>query len=312
MAFIVADRVKETSTTTGTGSLTLAGAVTGFQTFDAPLATNDTTYYAIEGVDGNGAPTGEWEVGLGTFTSPSTLARTTVLASSNSGAAVNLSAGTKNVFMTAPAARYGYFPNGLEVGHDSDTTLSRSAAGVLAVEGTIVKMVGKETIWIPANAMMSRTTNGPSFGLVEMGTNKNLFYTLDFSTSTQEFAQFEVFFPKSWNLSTVTFIPFWSHASTSTNFGVVWALQGIARSNDDAGDVAFGTEQTSTDTGGTTNDIYIGPESSAITIGGTPAAGDTVLFQIKRNVSDGSDTIAIDARLHGVQLLFTTNAATDA
>jgi hypothetical protein len=170
---------------------------------------------------------------------------------------------------------------------------------------------GKQTIWIPAGAMKSRTTNGAATGTLEMTTNKNMFVTLDFDTTTQEFAQFEVFFPKSWDLGTVTFEPVWSHASTATNFGVVWALQGVARSNDDAGDVAFGTEQTSTDTGGTTNDIYIGPVSSAITIGGTPAAGDTVQFQIKRNPSDGSDTLAVDARLHGIRLVYTINTNTD-
>ena len=110
----------------------------------------------------------------------------------------------------------------------------------------------------------------------------------------------------------MTFQPLWSHPSTTTNFGVVFGLAGIARSDDDAGDVAFGTAQTSTDTGGTTNDIYVGPESSAITIAGTPAAGDSVQFQINRTVADGSDTMAVDARLHGIRLFFTTSAATDA
>lgn len=200
----------------------------------------------------------------------------------------------------------------VELGHASDTTLSRSAAGVLAVEGVIVKNVGKETVWIPAVAMTTRTTNGAARGTAEMTTNKNMFATLDFDTTTQEFAQFEIHFPKSWNLGTVTFQPVWSHAATTTNFGVVWQLAGIARSNDDAGDVAFGTAVTSTDTGGTTNDIYIGPESAAITIGGTPAAEDTVQFQIARVPANGSDTMAIDARLHGIRLFFTTNAATDA
>ncbi len=100
MAFIVADRVNETSTTTGTGTLTLAGAVTGFQTFDSVLATNDTTYYAI-----TLESAGEWEVGLGTFTAPDQLARTTVLESSNSGSAVNFSAGAKSVFVTLPASK---------------------------------------------------------------------------------------------------------------------------------------------------------------------------------------------------------------
>ena len=107
--------------------------------------------------------------------------------------------------------------------------------------------------------MTARTTNGAASGTAEMSTNKNMVRTLDFDTTTQEFAQFEIAMPKSWNNGTVTFQPVWSHASTTTNFGVVWALQAVATSDDDALDVAFGTEQTSTDTGGTTNDRYIGP-----------------------------------------------------
>jgi len=130
--------------------------------------------------------------------------------------------------------------------------------------------------------------------------------------TTREFAQFSIRMPKSWNEGTVTFIPVWSHPSTTTNFGVVWAVQAIALSDGDALDTAFGTEQTSTDTGGTTDDIYQGPESSAITVGGTPAEGDYVIFQVKRNPADGSDTLAVDARLHGVIILYTVNTATDA
>jgi hypothetical protein len=211
---------------------------------------------------------------------------------------------------------------------DADRTLDISAASVIissyaatvlddadaaAALATLTALgQGKHTVWIPAGAMISRTTNGAAAGTVEMATNKNMFKTLDFDTTTQEFAQFEIFFPKSWNLSTVTFQPVWSHPSTTTNFGVVWGLAGVARSDDDAGDVAFGTAQTSADTGGTTNDIYIGPESSAITIAGTPAAGDTVQFQINRTVADGGDTLAVDARLHGIRLFYTVNAATDA
>ena len=171
---------------------------------------------------------------------------------------------------------------------------------------------GKQTIWVPSQAMIPRTTNGPSIGTVEMSTNKNMFKTLDYDTTTQEFAQFEISMPKSWNNSTITFQPVWSHASTTTNFGVVWALQAVFNADNSAGDVAFGTEQTSTDTGGTTNNIYVGPESSAITVSGSPAAGGLVQFQIKRNPSDGSDTMAIDARLHGIKVYYTTNLSTDA
>ena len=101
MALIVKDRVQETSTTTGTGTFTLAGAVSGFQSFSV-IGNANTTYYAI--VMGS-----EWEVGLGTYTSSgTTLSRDTILESSNSGSAVNFSAGTKNVFVTYPAEKATY------------------------------------------------------------------------------------------------------------------------------------------------------------------------------------------------------------
>ena len=100
MALVLADRVKETTTTTGTGTLTLAGAATGFQSFSA-VGNANTTYYAISSSGGS-----QWEVGIGTYTaSGTTLARTTILASSNSNAVVNLSAGTKDVFVIYPAGK---------------------------------------------------------------------------------------------------------------------------------------------------------------------------------------------------------------
>lgn len=96
---VVADRVKDSTTTTGTGSLTLAGSPpTGFRSFASVLAVGDTCYYAISSAGG-----AEWEVGIGTLTASTTLARTQIIASSNSNAAVSLSAGTKDVFINAPS-----------------------------------------------------------------------------------------------------------------------------------------------------------------------------------------------------------------
>ncbi len=100
MPLVVKDRVRETTTTAGTGTLTLAGAVTGFQSF-AAIGNANTTFYTIAGQG-----TTEWEVGIGTYTSSgTTLSRDTVLESSSSGAKVNFSAGTKDVFVTYPAER---------------------------------------------------------------------------------------------------------------------------------------------------------------------------------------------------------------
>lgn len=99
MAFVIADRIKETSTTTGTGTFTLAGAVAGFRSF-ASVGNANTTSYLIVAVDANGVPTGEWETGIGTYTaSGTTLARTSLIASST-GSAINFAAGTKHVICT--------------------------------------------------------------------------------------------------------------------------------------------------------------------------------------------------------------------
>ena len=102
MAFVLNDRVKETTTTTGTGTINLGGAATGFETFVAGIGNSNVTYYCIAGQG-----TAEFEVGIGTVTdaSPDTLSRTTILSSSNSDSAVNFSAGTKDVFCTLPAGR---------------------------------------------------------------------------------------------------------------------------------------------------------------------------------------------------------------
>ena len=116
MPLVVRDRVNETSTTTGTGTFTLAGAVTGFQSFSA-IGNGNTTYYAIVLQGGS-----EWEVGLGTYTSSgTTLSRTTVLSSSNSGSLVNFSAGTKNVFCDYPAPKAVY-------GDETDTAFKAQFA----------------------------------------------------------------------------------------------------------------------------------------------------------------------------------------
>ena len=113
MALVVKDRVQETTTTTGTGTVTLAGAVTGFQTF-AAIGDNNTCYYAI--TSGN-----DWEVGLGTYTSSgTTLSRDTILESSNAGSAITLS-GTSNVFVTYPAEKSGH--------KDADNTIYSEQVG---------------------------------------------------------------------------------------------------------------------------------------------------------------------------------------
>jgi len=158
MALVVKDRVQETSTTTGTGTFTLAGAVSGFQSFSA-IGDGNTTYYAI--VLGS-----EWEVGLGTYTSSgTTLSRDTILESSNGGTAVNFSAGTKNVFVTYPAeeAVYqdatgtAYAPqfaasNGLNVNNGTIGTSYTFPTGYNSVEAGDITIGSGVTVTVPATS----------------------------------------------------------------------------------------------------------------------------------------------------------------
>jgi hypothetical protein len=143
MALILKDRVKESSSSSGTGNITLGGAIPGYQTFNAAIATGSTVYYTIHNLTA-GFDT-EWEVGLGTFTSPATLARTTVLSSSNSGSAVNFTAGASGleVFITQPAEEAVYLNNAtgkVEIGGNGTNTIAFTninASNVVMVSGTI-------------------------------------------------------------------------------------------------------------------------------------------------------------------------------
>ncbi len=172
---------------------------------------------------------------------------------------------------------------------------------------------GKQMIPIMAGGIRPSITVGcASLAALASASNQPDILSLDFDPTTEEYAQFAIPLPKKWNNGTITARFRWSHAATTTNFGVVWGLQAVAVSDDDTIAVAYGTAQIVTDTGGTTNDLYVSAETSAITVAGTPAAGDTVFFRVYRKAADGADTMAIDARLHGVDVFITTNADTDA
>jgi len=170
---------------------------------------------------------------------------------------------------------------------------------------------GKQSIWIPATAMTPTSTNGALAATTELATNDVMVSSMNFDTSTDEKAQFTFLMPKGWNEGTITAKFVWSHPSTSTNFGVAWFLHGIAHSDSGAQDTAFGTAVGVADTGATTDDVYVTAETAAITIGGTPAEEDFVIMQVYRDVSDAGDTMAVDARLQGIRMLYTTNANTD-
>lgn len=171
--------------------------------------------------------------------------------------------------------------------------------------------IGQHTIWVPAGAMKPAATNGAARGSAETTTNKVMVDTLDFDTATEEFAQFMIQMPKSWNEGTLIAQYVWTHGATTTNFGVAWALEAVAMANDDPLDSAWGTEIAIVDTGGTTNDVYISDESAAVTVAGSPGAEELVAFRITRVVGNASDNMAVDAKLIGIKIHYTTDAGTD-
>jgi hypothetical protein len=186
------------------------------------------------------------------------------------------------------------------------STLSSNAQTQLGTK----EQVGKKTMWVPAAAMYPSTTN-PCSDLTQVETTalRPDLKVLDFATGADEFAQFTVSFPKSWNEGTVTFQPFWT--VTGTNTGTVkWELAGISAANDASINTAFGTQvgPAALAHSGTSNDQMVSVESGAVTI--TGAAVDTVTyFQVNRDVSD---TQSGDARLLGIKIFYTTDAVNDA
>jgi hypothetical protein len=189
-------------------------------------------------------------------------------------------------------------------------TTNVTIAGALDVGGAKAKVAGIETIYVPAAAMYPNTTAGcADLAQVELSNGPEL-KCLDFDASSDENAQFTVCFPKSWNEGTVTFQAFWTVTGTNTGT-VAWGLSGGCIADDASINTAFGTNVVATAKAfsGTSNDMTVSATSGAVTLAN--AAVDTMsYFQIMRDVS--ADDQSGDARLLGIKLFFTTDAANDA
>ena len=280
-----------TATGSAVNEFTIANAATG----------NDPTLSATGGdtnIDIAIKPKGSGETVFGTGA-----ANATITSSGAHDLILDTNSGTNSGTITITDAANGDItiaPNG-----------TGQAKAVDAGDNTAaIKIAGKETIWVPAVAMYPNSTNGAEAAQVELSNGPEL-KVLDFDKDSDEFAQFAVAFPKSWNAGTVTFQAFFT--ATSTNTGTTsWALQGVALA--DSGDLntVFGTAvaPTAKAHSGTSNDLDVTAESGAVTIAGSPGDDEYVFFQISRDVS--ADDLNADARLLGIKLFFTTDIANDA
>ena len=170
------------------------------------------------------------------------------------------------------------------------------------------KFAGKESIWVPAGAMYPSTTN-PCSDLTQVETTalRPDLKCLDFDASSDEFAQFAVAFPKSWNEGTVSFKAYFTGNSTNTG-NVAFKLAGVGLADGELTNIAFGTavQAEAKAHSGVAYNLNITRESGAITIAGVPSAEEYVFFEISRDVSE--DNFSADALLLGIKLFFTTNA----
>jgi len=193
----------------------------------------------------------------------------------------------------------------------SNTVTGTTAEFQTANSDGTFRIAGKETMWIPATSMTPALSNGAAVSQFETTTNAVNVETMDFDTGTDEFAHFNIAFPKAWNKGTVTFQVIWT-ATTGGTTGIAMALQAVSIADNEAIDTAYGTAVVVTDDAQTgAEETYVSAESAAITIAGTPADDELVYFRLFRDVSDANDDLAEDAKIIGIKLFFTLNAQDD-
>ena len=193
----------------------------------------------------------------------------------------------------------------------ADGTVDLDTAGA-TVASAVIKTAGLETIWVPAASMRPTSSNGcAAITDVETTAGRPDLQVLDFDKDADEAAQFSIAFPKSWNEGTITFAVYYIGLAATT--GVAFGLQGVSVGDNEEADQAYGTAVVVTDDSqGDATEVLITATSGAVTLANSPAAGDISFFRLFRDVSDGNDDMAGDARVLGVKIFFTTNAANDA
>lgn len=182
-----------------------------------------------------------------------------------------------------------------------------NATSSLKVAGNSV--FGNQTAYFKATALTPTETNGAEFDISELETNDVVVSALLFDPTTSEHAQLSFKAPKNWNLGTLQLRYEWSQRGAASG-GVVWTAKGRAFGDGDALDAAWGTQIHVEDIQTTANDMSH-TNVVTLTLAGTPTIGDTVTIDVSRSTANGSDTMAVDARLHGVEMIYGTVSPTD-
>lgn len=205
------------------------------------------------------------------------------------------------------------FGAGLDAALQSGTGITITwdeSAGTFTFTGAPTS-VGKHAVPIASGSMSPSASGGcAALATIASAANQPDIQTLDFDSTSNEYAQFAIPMPSSWNEGTITARFVFSHASSSGD--VIWGLQAVALADGDDIATSYGTAQEVTKTSGASGKVRVTGETAAITVAGAPAAGELVQFRVYRNAVSGSDTLGVDARLHAVVLYLTTDAATDA
>ena len=213
-----------------------------------------------------------------------------------------------------------YFDNGTGIYSPADNAVGISAGDSLiaqfdssgvTIQGALAKTAGTENMWVPAAAMTPRDNAGcAALATVAAGTNgRPDFHVLDFDKDSDEHAQFMVAMPKSWDGGNVYYYAYWIGIAATT--GVTWGVQVLSLNDNEEFDQAYGSAVlVDDDSQGDVTELLISAKSAAVACSG--ADGDLLCFQVFRDVSAGNDDMAGDARLVGLLIEYTTNAATDA
>ena len=306
MAFVIADRVRETTTTTGTGTINLLGAVTNFETFTANLSNSDTTYYAIVDNTNN-----DFEVGLGTFTSSgTTLARTTIIASSNSNSAVNFGTGTKDVFITIPASKLVVEDgsNNVSIGGTvTATAFSGSGAGLTGVDvvndtspqlGGNLDLNGNDIV-TTSNADLELAPNGTGHVTIKGNDNQG---AIQFNCENNSHGQIVNAAPHSESASNTLTLP-----STGGNARLVSTSSTATLTNKTFGDNVSFSDNNITNVGDIAVDS-ISPDGTDINV--AVSDNSATAFTIKQgsdnylvvDTGDGGESVAIGTGISGTAI----------